>query len=261
MHGAQDTGTGGFVGAHLGATDVTGKPSLPSALLQTQRAQHAARLGAGFVEFVPRLGVGDDAGAGAEAKLRTLDLRAADQDVQVQVAVAVQPAHRAGVGAAADALQFGDDLHAAHLGAAGDGAAGEHGADHAAGRGVGAQAPAHVADDVVHVRVAFHAHQFVDLDAAGHAYAAQVVALQVDQHHVLGALLGVADQLADAGAVVVAVETRARARDGARFHHVAAHRDQALGRRTDHRPAVPHEPPGEPRGGGFSPATVQAPRA
>src|SRR3546814_6550090 len=94
MHGAQDTVTGGFVGAHLGATDVTGKPSRPSALLQTQRAQHAARLGAGFVEFVPRLGVGDDAGAGAEAKLRTLDLRAADQDVQVQVAVAVQPAHR-----------------------------------------------------------------------------------------------------------------------------------------------------------------------
>src|SRR3546814_15649574 len=84
-----------------------------------------------------------------------------------------------------DLLQFGDDLHAAHLGAAGDGAAGEHGADHAAGRGVGAQAPAHVADDVVHVRVAFHAHQFVDLDAAGHAYAAQVVALQVDQHPVL----------------------------------------------------------------------------
>src|SRR3546814_1313377 len=82
MHGAQDTVTGGFVGAHLGATDVTGKPSRPSALLQTQRAQHAARLGAGFVEFVPRLGVGDDAGAGAEAKLRTLDLRAADQDVR-----------------------------------------------------------------------------------------------------------------------------------------------------------------------------------
>src|SRR3546814_8256605 len=110
--------------------------------------------------------VGDDAGADADAKLRTLDLRAGDQNVQFQVAVAVQPTHRAGVGAAADALQFGDDLHAAHLGAAGDGAAGEHGADHAAGRGVGAQAPAHVADDVVHVRVAFHAHQFVDLVAS-----------------------------------------------------------------------------------------------
>src|SRR3546814_4036443 len=167
MHGAQDTVTGGFVGAHLGATDVTGKPSRPSALLQTQRAQHAARLGAGFVEFVPRLGVGDDAGAGAEAKLRTLDLRAADQDVQVQVAVAVQPAHRAGVGAAADALQFGDDLHAAHLGAAGDGAAGEHGADHAAGRGVGAPAPGDHADAVVIVSVAFPAHPYVHLYAPG----------------------------------------------------------------------------------------------
>src|SRR3546814_12601931 len=73
MHGAQDTVTGGFVGAHLGATDVTGKPSRPSALLQTQRAQHAARPGAGFVEFVPRLGVGGHAGAVAEAQLGTLD--------------------------------------------------------------------------------------------------------------------------------------------------------------------------------------------
>src|SRR3546814_1412448 len=72
MHGAQDTVTGGFVGTHLGATGITGKASRTSALLQVQRPEHAARLGAGFVEFVPRLGVGDDAGAGAEAKLRTL---------------------------------------------------------------------------------------------------------------------------------------------------------------------------------------------
>src|SRR3546814_1708707 len=98
---------------------------------------------------------------------------------------------------------------------------------------------------VVHVRVAFKAHQFVDIDAAGHAYAAPVVALQVDQHHVLGALLGVADQLADAGAVVVAVDTRERARDGARFHSVAAHREQPLGRRTDHRPTAPGAQDGE----------------
>src|SRR5690606_19888664 len=166
--------------------------------LQPQRAHHPARLGPGFVEFVPRFGIGDDAGPGAEAQLRTLDLRAADQDVQVEVAVAVQPAHRAGVGAAADAFQLGDDLHAAHLGTARDRAAGEHGTDHAAGRGVFAQAPAHVADDVVHVRVALHGHQFVDLDAAGHAHSAQIVALQVDQHHVFGAFLGVADQFADA---------------------------------------------------------------
>src|SRR5690606_15497808 len=203
-------------------------------------------------------GVGDDAGPGAEAQLRALDLGAADQDVQVEVAVAVQPAHRAGVGAAADALQLGDDLHAAHLGTAGDRAAGEHRADDAAGRGVGAQAPAHVADDVVHVGVAFHAHQFVDLDAAGYAHAAQIVALQVDQHHVFGAFLGMAEQLGDAGAVVVAVETRPRAADGPCFHHLAAHRDKALGRRADHRPAVVGEQAGEWRGIGFAQAQVQA---
>src|SRR3546814_15487491 len=83
MHGAQDTVTGGFVGAHLGATGITGKASRPSAPLQVQRPEHAARLGAGFVEFVPRLGVGDDAGAGAEATLRTLDLRARSEERRV----------------------------------------------------------------------------------------------------------------------------------------------------------------------------------
>src|SRR3546814_19449588 len=107
MHGAQDTVTGGFVGAHLRATDVTGMPSRPRALLHTQRAQHAARLGAGFVEFVPRLGVRDAAGAGARARLRTPDLRPADQDVQVHVTVAVLPAHPAGSASPATPPHFG----------------------------------------------------------------------------------------------------------------------------------------------------------
>src|SRR5690606_13597010 len=149
-------------------------------------------------EFTGRLRIGHDAGARAETHARAFDLGAADEDVEVEVAVAVEPAHRAGVGAAPLALEFGDDLHAAHLGAAGDGTAGEARRDHVARAGIGAQPTAHVADDVVHVGVAFDRHQLVHLDAAGHADAAEVVALQVDQHHVLGALLGVADQLTHA---------------------------------------------------------------
>ena len=166
-----------------------------------------------------RIGVGDDAGASAEAQLRAFQFGAADQDVEVEVAVAVEPAERAGVGAAPGSLEFGDDLHAAHLRAAGDGAAGKHRGDRRARRRVRAQAAAHVADDVVHVRVAFHRHQLVHLDAAGHAHAAEVVAFEVDQHHVFGAFLGVADQVADARRVVVAVEARARAGDGPGLDH------------------------------------------
>ncbi len=209
---------------------------------------------------MPRIGIGDDARAGTEAHFAALDFGAADQDVEIQIAVEVQPAECAGVGAARLAFQLSDDLHAAHLGATGDGAAGEGRADHRARRDVGAQPAAHVADDVVHVGVAFHAHQFVDLHAAGFAHAAQVVALQVDQHHVLGALLRVADQLADARGVIVACEARPGAGDGPGFHHVAAHRHQPLRRRAHHRPPACCEQARERRGIGGTQSRIQRSR-
>src|SRR5690606_33417035 len=135
----------------------------------------AASLGPGLVELAFGHRVDHDAGTGAEHRRIATHLGAADQDVEVHVAVAAQPADRAGVGATRHLFQLGDDLHAAHLGAAGDGAAGEHRGDHLAGRGVGPQPAAHVADDVVDVGVALHRHQLVDLDAAGRADPAQVV--------------------------------------------------------------------------------------
>src|SRR5690606_6555122 len=106
-----------------------------------------------------------------------------------------------------------DDLHAAHFRRAGDRATGKHRAQHFPGRGIGAQAAAYVAHDVVHVGVTLHHHQLVDLDAAGAADAAEVVALEVDQHHVLGALLGMADHLADALDLVVTRKPRPGAGD------------------------------------------------
>src|SRR5690606_4803353 len=99
------------------------------------------------------------------------------------------------------------DLHAAHFRTAGDGATGKHRADHLPRRRIVAQPPAHVADDVVHMRVTLDRHQLVDLHAARHAHATEVVALQIDQHHVFGTLLGMADQFADARGVVVAGKT------------------------------------------------------
>ena len=45
------------------------------------------------------------------------------------------------------------------------------------------------------MRIALHLHQPVDADGAGPRDAADVVAAEVDQHHVLGALLQVAEQL------------------------------------------------------------------
>jgi hypothetical protein len=100
---------------------------------------------------------------------------------------------------------------------------------------------------VVHVRVALHHHQLVDANAAGLADPAQVVALQVDEHDVLGALLRVRHQLAHARGIVVAGQPGPRARDRPRLHHPAAHRHQPLGRRARQRPARVRQQPGEGR--------------
>ena len=85
----------------------------------------------------------------------------------------------------------------------------------------GAQTAAYVRDDVMHVRVTFDRHEFVDLDRARHADAAQVVAFQIDQHDVLGALLGMLDELAHARGFVVAANARTRAGDRARLRAAA----------------------------------------
>ncbi len=76
-------------------------------------------------------------------------------------------AERARVRAAADAFELGDDLHAAHLRAAGDRAAGKDRAHDLRPASHPARSrAAHVRHDVMHVRVALDAHQLVDLDRA-----------------------------------------------------------------------------------------------
>src|SRR5207342_281447 len=149
--------------------------------------------------------------------------------VEVHVAVAIEIAEGTGVRAATLAFELGDDLHAAHFRTAGDGTAGKYRADHLARCHAVAAPPTDVGNDVVHMRIALDRHQLVHAHAAGNADAAEVVALQVNQHHVLGALFGVADQFADARGIVIAGKARARAGDRTRFDDIAAHRHQALG--------------------------------
>src|SRR5204863_45303 len=81
-------------------------------------------------------------------------------------------------------------------------------------------------DDVVDVRVALDRHQLVDAHAARHADATEVVALEVDEHHVLGTLLRMRDELTDVAGVVMAVHARPRAGDGARLHLAPGDRTQ-----------------------------------
>ena len=77
-----------------------------------------------------------------------------------------------------------------------------------------AQRPGDGGDDVHHVRVGLDRHERLDLDAAGLADAPEVVAAEVDEHHVLGALLRVLEQLARDALVLRGVgAARARAGD------------------------------------------------
>jgi hypothetical protein len=60
----------------------------------------------------------------------------------------------------------------------------------------------HLADDVHDVRVALDHHQVAHRHAARPADATEVVAAQVDQHHVLGPLLGIGEQFGLQGLVL-----------------------------------------------------------
>src|SRR5438445_12626796 len=86
-------------------------------------------------------------------------------------------------------LQLGDDLHGSNRGRAGDGAGGKAGTESIHRGAFRMQGSSDVGYQMHHVRIALDGHQLGDFYAAGHADAPQVVATEVHQHHVLGALL------------------------------------------------------------------------
>ena len=90
----------------------------------------------------------------------------------------------------------------------------------------------------MHVRVALDRHQLVDFDRARHADAAEIVALEIDQHDVLGALLRMADRARARAPRRRRPRARARAGDRPRLREIAAHLDEAFRRRACDRPAT-----------------------
>jgi len=88
--------------------------------------------------------------------------------------------------------------------------AGKRGLEHVHAGHAGIQGAFYVADDVHHVAVALHDEGVRHLDRADFGNAADVVAGQVDQHHVLGALFGVVDQLDFGRLVQLGVAPRGR---------------------------------------------------
>ena len=119
----------------------------------------------------------------------------ADRDAEIQIAGEVEIADRAGVDAAAIGLELGDDLHRAHL----------RRARHRARRETGDQRVEPILivgelafddrDQVHDVRVLLEPHELRHAHGAELRHAAQVVAAEIDEHHVLGALFLVPLQL------------------------------------------------------------------
>ena len=164
------------------------------------------------------LGVRDRAAARLDVGDAVLDDDGADVDRGVEVAVEAEVADRAAVGAALVGLELVDDLHRAHLRRARERARRKAGAEGVHGADVGAERPRDAAHDVEDVRVGLDDHELLDLDRAVLADAAQVVSPQVDEHHVLGALLGIGEKVLGVAAVLLLVgAARVGARDRPRL--------------------------------------------
>ena len=123
-----------------------------------------------------------------------------------------------------------------HLGCAGQRAGGESGLEHVHVRHAVVQHALDVAHDVHHVAVALDHEGLGHLDRADLRDATDVVARQVDQHHVLGALLRVGQQF-DLGRLVLLGRGTARTGAGQRadddflafFRVLLAHQDFGRG--------------------------------
>ena len=94
-----------------------------------------------------------------------------------------------------------------------------------------AQVAGHLGDQVADVREALGLHEPFDGDRPGPADAREVVAPEIDQHHVLGLVLLGAEEL-------VLVSRRGRAGDRIDGRAPVLDLDQRLGRGTDQRQPV-----------------------
>ena len=140
--------------------------------------------------FARRVGVDHDAAADAQLRAPVgLDLKRADGDVKAAVAARREVADGAGIDAARPRLQAVDELHGTDFGRAGDRAAGKE-----RGKNLGQRYARQLGRDRRHHlpqrRVGLARAQRLDAHAARRGEPPEVVAQEVDDHHVLGSLLG-----------------------------------------------------------------------
>ena len=183
--------------------------------------------------------VGHDPGAGLHARPVAPPHHRADRDRGVEVAGEVEVADDARVRAALHRLELVDDLHRPHLGRAAHGAGRERGAQHVDRAAAGGELARDLGREVHHVGVTLEGHQFVHLLGAERHDPADVVAGEVDEHHVLGPLLRVLAQLGgEVPVVLLGAAPEAGARDRPADDPPVGDLHHRLGRRADERRLV-----------------------
>src|SRR5207237_4684515 len=186
--------------------------------LLAERSAERGGLEPGLGELALGIRVGHDPAARVVAYRAAGHDRRPDGEAELEVAARIEEAERAGVRTARPGLELADDLHGTHLGSARDRAARERGAQEIRQADLEAQPARNRRHEVVHRRMALDHRVTLDGNRTHLAHAPEVVALEVDDHHVLGALLRVAEELRGERRVVArAVATRARALDGPRL--------------------------------------------
>ena len=144
-----------------------------------------------FAVFVVGVAVDGDAGADAEAGVAAGDLQGADGDVQPHF-LRLDVAERAGVEVARAALQRGDVLHGDAFRRAGNRAAGIGGAQDGGVRDAGAQPGIDAAGHLQDFAVLGDVEGVADAHAVQARDFAEVIAQQINNHRVLGAVFRVA---------------------------------------------------------------------
>ena len=158
---------------------------------------------------------GDDTGTRVDVRLAVLEHGAPDGDRRVEIAVVAEIADRPAVQPAPLAFRRGDELHRPDLRGAGQRACREDRPERIERVEVRLEPRLDVRHEMEHVAVALDLHVLADRHGPRPGDAAQIVAAQVDEHHVFGAFLGVALELLGQQRVFASVSP-ARPRTGDR---------------------------------------------
>ena len=136
-----------------------------------------------------RVGVGDHARASLEVGDPVTHDRGPERDARVHGAVRERVEDGAAVRTAPEALELGDELHRTDLRRTADGARREARAEHVERRHAVADLADDLGDEVRDVREPLDLHAARDVHRPRAADPREVVAAEVDEHHVLGAVL------------------------------------------------------------------------